>query len=103
MKQTQARGRAAKSSSPLFGVGRIHATHGALMALGDVEDVMDLVRRHVAGDWGDLSAEERAANDSAVLEQVGRVFSAYDVANQRLCVVTAADRTLTTVRLSTES
>jgi hypothetical protein len=35
------------------------------------------LRRHVAGDWGDLDAPDWAANDAAVRHRCGRLLSAY--------------------------
>ena len=33
--------------------------------------------RHLAGDWGDLDADDRAANDHALRHRRGRLLSAY--------------------------
>ncbi len=35
--------------------------------------------RHLAGDWGDLDADDRAANDHAVRRGGGRVLSVYEL------------------------
>ena len=35
------------------------------------------LRRHAAGDWGDLDAQDWAANDAAVRHRCGRLLSAY--------------------------
>jgi hypothetical protein len=35
------------------------------------------LRRHVAGDWGDVEGDDWAANDAAVRHRCGRVPSAY--------------------------
>jgi hypothetical protein len=35
--------------------------------------------RHLRGDWGDLDAEDRAANDHALRHGHGRLLSAYEL------------------------
>jgi hypothetical protein len=35
------------------------------------------LRRHVAGDWGDLDGDDWAATDAAVRHRCGRVLSVY--------------------------
>jgi hypothetical protein len=37
----------------------------------------DCLGRHLAGDWGDLDAHDRAVNDAAVRQNRGRLLSAY--------------------------
>jgi hypothetical protein len=41
--------------------------------------VVDCLRRHVAGDWGDLDPEDWAVNDRAVRLRSGRVLSAFAI------------------------
>lgn len=93
---TPAEGRGA--TEPLFELGRLVATPGALDACQRAEvDPLDLIARHVFGDWGDLGDEDKAANELA-LEQGSRLFSAYNLAtDERLWVITEADRSATTV------
>jgi hypothetical protein len=50
------------------------------------------LRRHVAGDWGDLDAGDWAANDAAVRHGCGRLLSAYRLAG--LLAATTPDRTV---------
>ncbi len=59
-------------------LGQIVATPGALIALADTSP-STLLRRHASGDWGDLNAHDRAANDAA-LRDGSRLLSAYLVA-----------------------
>jgi hypothetical protein len=40
------------------------------------QDVQEFLRRHAAGDWGDLGAEDKAANERA-LRDGSRLFSKY--------------------------
>jgi hypothetical protein len=95
------RGRAtAPTTLPL---GHIVATPGAIRtctAAGITP--LALVRRHAAGDWGELCPEDRRENELA-LHAGFRVFSAYTLpTGQRVWVITEADRSSTCVLLPTE-
>ena len=51
------------SKSPLFSLGQVVATPGALAALGKAaQQPLDFLARHVHGDWGDLCDEDRNEN-----------------------------------------
>jgi hypothetical protein len=52
-------------------------------------DGIDLLRRHVSGDWGELCEEDREANEEA-LRSGGRIFSAYGEGGTRLWIITEA-------------
>jgi hypothetical protein len=63
--------------TPLFKPGRIVATPGALDALErSGQSVWVFLSRHLAGDWGVVDAEDKAANDDA-LRDGSRLLSAY--------------------------
>jgi len=82
----------------VFRLGRIVSTPHALESLTN-EDILKGIQRHQAGDWGNESAEDREANDRAVVEGT-RVFSAYRAANgTKFWIITEADRSATTVLL----
>ncbi len=49
-----------------FRLGRIVATPNALAQLTQ-EDILMGIQRHQAGDWGDMAAEDREANDAALV------------------------------------
>lgn len=79
------------------------ATPGALTACEEAQaDPRVYIRRHVTGDWGDLESEDKAANDAAIL--VGaRILSAYSLpTDERLWIITEADRAYTTLLLPLE-
>jgi hypothetical protein len=60
-----------------FHPGQIVATPGALGALKESgQQPADFLARHLAGDWGDLDAEDKSLNDLA-LKDGSRLFSAY--------------------------
>jgi len=61
-------------------LGQIVATPSALDALAAADTAPDaLLRRHAAGDWGDLDPHDRAANTQA-LRDGSRLLSAYHLA-----------------------
>ena len=64
--------------------------------------VLPFLHRHVAGDWGGVSVEDWKANDDA-LAAGERLFSAYVVGrDERIWIITEADRSSTTVLLPEE-
>jgi hypothetical protein len=84
-----------------FPAVRLVATPGALGTLSRA-DIEEALRRHLAGDWGDLSDADRAENDAA-LEYGDRLLSAYQATDgQKFWVLTEADRSVTTVLLPDE-
>lgn len=84
-------------SSPLFELGRIVATPGAL---GRIErrdiDAAQLLGRHIRGDWGDVSPEDASENDLAVRAGF-RLLSSYGYDDGKLWIATEADRSATTI------
>lgn len=86
----------------LFPLGRTFATpaaHRALECAGALP--FALLVRHQCGDWGVLDAEDRAANDRAVINGT-RILSAYVTGNEKIYVITEADRSSTTILLASE-
>lgn len=88
---------------PLFPIGKLAATPGALELLDFAEvDGFSLVRRHQSGDWGSLCSEDAEQNRLA-LESGARVLSSYEVLDgQRIWIITEADRSATTLLLPSE-
>ncbi len=58
-------------------LGKVVAT-AAVAAAVPHEVIVGLLDRHAVRDWGDLDAEDRAANDSDHTHAEGRLFSSYD-------------------------
>ena len=57
----------AAAGTPLFALGQLLATPGALELLETHElTALPFVLRHVSGDWGDICAEDRQANADAL-------------------------------------
>lgn len=78
---------------PLFKLGRIVATPGAIEALDRAGAMAwEFVARHVQGDFGEVDAEDRQANEDAI-QHGERILSAYTLrTGERLWVITEADR-----------
>ena len=84
-------------------LGKLVATPGALEELENAGEAPLLyVRRHAAGDWGDLCDEDRQLNEEAI-ENGERVLSSYRLStNKRIWIITEADRSSTCVLLPSE-
>ena len=83
-------------------LGHVVATPGALdLVRAHGLDVVGLLHRHRAGDWGAVSRHDARANDHAVAHGA-RVLSAYETAGGRLWILTEADRSATTVLLPSD-
>ena len=79
-------------------LGQTVATPAALGAVSQ-PDIVAALRRHAAGDWGDVDAHDRAANDDA-LTAGDRLLSVFRSAQgTTFWVITEADRSVTTVLL----
>ena len=79
-------------------LGRIVATPNTVQSITQ-DDILTGIQRHQAGDWGDLSEDDRAANDTALVQGT-RIVSAYNTGNgTRFWIITEADRSVTTVLL----
>lgn len=88
---------------PLFALGSIYSTPGALAACeASRTPALVLLMRHVAGDWTEMEEPDQAANRLAVRDG-SRVFSAYRLSTGvKVWVITEADRSSTTMLLPKE-
>jgi hypothetical protein len=106
---------------PLFPLGQVVATPGALELMHITEtSPLVLIARHVAGDWGDCHPDDVQINNDAVREGF-RVMSVYRLPltdkeqgkgasnaigvateDDRVWVITEADRSVTTILLPEE-
>lgn len=85
-----------------FPMGGLHITPGAFAALEKAHMLfVELVVRHLMGDWGDMCDEDKMLNDEAV-KHGGRIFSAYETEVGKLWIITEADRSATTILLPSE-
>jgi hypothetical protein len=97
-------------SAPLFPLGQIVATPGALAAARYPRQLLELLARHVRGDWGSVDPDDSVSNTDAVQTDL-RILSAYPIDPERpytgygdncLLVITEADRSVTTILLPEE-
>lgn len=88
---------------PLFKLGRIVATPGALEALSKANTTAwQLISRHVVGDFGEVDAEDRQSNLQAIQDD-SRILSAYTLSTgTKLWIITEADRSSSCVLLPEE-
>ena len=84
------------SKQPVFELGQIVATPGALAALKKAgQQPCEFLTRHINRDWGDLDEEDRKENEYG-LEHGFRLLSADKTdAGDRLWIITEADRSVT--------
>jgi len=83
--------------SAKFPLGRIVITANARRRL-DSAAVEEGLRRHAAGDWGDLDPEDIRSNEDA-LNHGDRLLSAYGQGEARFWIITEWDRSVTTILL----
>jgi hypothetical protein len=86
-----------------FPLGQLAATPGALDALAEANtSAQPYLERHQSGDWGDLCPDDRKVNAEA-LRKGYRLLSSYILPTQeKIWIITEADRSVTTVLLPTE-
>lgn len=90
-------------TGPRFKLGRILATPAALKIIADARvSIIDLLIRHMRGDWGELSDSDRQQNELAVTTGQ-RILSSYALPGGRtVWLITEADRCATTFLLPGE-
>ncbi len=81
---------------PLFKLGKIVATQGALKALGRAsQSPGEFLTKHARGEFGDLDAFDTEANQAA-LRDGSRILSSYATRQgETVWVITEADRSST--------
>ncbi|UEP28005.1 hypothetical protein [Burkholderia sp. B21-007] len=87
-------------AGPRFKLGRIFATPAALEVIADARvSIIDLLIRHVRGDWGDLSESDRQQNELSVDAGL-RLLSSYMLpSGQTIWGITEWNRSSTTFLL----
>ena len=79
-----------------FRLGKIVSTPNALERLTQ-DDILRAIGRHQAGDWGDVSEDDRTRNEFS-LNQGLRLWSVYHAGSgAKFWLITEADRSVTTV------
>jgi hypothetical protein len=83
-------------------MGKLVATPAAIAFCDQhLISMISLVRRYLRGDWGNLSASDRKANEQALVDG-SRILSSYEFWQGKVWVITEADRSSTCVLLSSE-
>lgn len=97
------------SSKSRFALGKVVMTPGAIDALSKSrQHPAEFLARHQHGDWGDLDASDKQANDAACqhegdVDKQDRILSAYKTAKgKKLWIITEADRSSTCLLLPEE-
>ena len=86
----------------LFTLGRTLATPAARDELSQLNySPLDLLRKHMSGDWSEMAIEDQQSNREAITEG-SRVFSAYTIQGTKFWVITETDRSSTTILLPSE-
>jgi len=92
-----------------FRLGHIVTTPGALAVLEEAgQDPLHFLNLHASGAWGDLSQEDRRANEQAIAHEADprqreRVLSSYRTgAGKTVWIITEHDRSATTLLLPEE-
>jgi len=92
---------AADLFAPAFELGQVVATRDVMSLVGRGLMLDPYLARHHAGDWGEVSAGDAAANDGG-LSCGDRLLSAYSTPFGKIWIVTEADRSSTCVLLPRE-
>ncbi|MDR0578710.1 MAG: hypothetical protein LBI87_14560 [Candidatus Accumulibacter sp.] len=90
--------------NPRFRPGQVVMTLGVneLVRQGLINPI-SFLRRHLGGDWGDLSGNDRRQNNAALKSGEDRLFSSYQVSPRlKLWIITEWDRSVTTLLLPDE-
>lgn len=92
---------AESARSERFPLGRVVATPGAIAAVPP-EEMQSALRRHHAGDWGELCKEDRNENERSLCDGC-RLMSVYHTkAGVKFYIITEGDRRATTALLPDE-
>ena len=91
-----------ETDCPKFELGQLAITPAAIACLEQAGvSVFQLLARHVAGDFGDLCADDIRANLKAI-SSGARILSSYQVGNEKVYLITEGSREATTTLLARE-
>src|SRR5262245_34514975 len=81
------------ATHPLFPLGHVVATPGALDALQAAgQQAQEFLARHVRGDWGELTDDDWRENNFSLTRTL-RLLSDYHLTNgEKIWIITEADR-----------
>ena len=89
------------NTASVFTLGKVVFTRGVNDLIADNEQfakfVMESLGRHSRGDWGELSQEDKQANEYS-LNKYLRILSAYQIPEHpKIWIINEADRSATTI------
>lgn len=85
-----------------FALGSLVATPGAMDLLAKHKvSPLELIRRHLAGDWGCICPEDALSNETALVHGY-RLLSVYTIGDSKVWLMTEGDRSVTTILLPNE-
>ncbi len=86
-----------------FDLGKVLMTPAAAKAINLAgQEPSFFLSKHAVGDWGSLEPGDKARNDQALIDGE-RILSTYrTLRNERILVITEADRSVTTILLIAE-
>ena len=83
-----------------FPLGRIVWTRGVndrvAVDTSFAKFVVNSLKRHANGDWGELSPEDKRENNFSLDKEL-RLLSSYQRDNMKVWIITEADRSVTTI------
>lgn len=86
----------------LIKLGFVVATPGAIKVMDQCQVLpWTLLYRHASGDWGCVSMEDAQANEDSIKEGL-RILSAYVLGDEKVWIITEADRSSTCILLPSE-
>lgn len=85
-----------------FQTGRVLITPGASDLMEEHgRNPLEFIERHVNKDWGDIPEDDIPRNNQALIDGT-RIISAYKIGEEKIWIITEADRSATTILLSEE-
>ncbi len=87
-----------------FELGVVVATPGACALMGQAGiSPLSLLQRHHSGDWGEVDAHDRRANDAALRDDA-RLLSSYTLPGEgrSIWLITEADRSSTCILMPSQ-
>ena len=85
-----------------FPLGHLVATPGALALLDRISiNAAELIQRHQNGDWGNIPLEDAEQNEQSIVNG-SRILSSYQFGDEKIWIITEADRSATTLLLPNE-
>ena len=87
--------------SERFELGRLHILPGARQEIAH-DELLQAIRRHARGDWGDCTPEQRAQNELSLDGGLTFVSRYHDLNATEFHVITLLDHSITVVVLPDE-